>query len=145
MLTRLRALLQQLRAEVAASGQQPEPSRSRRQVIAVHDDEPTFVPVGTFQGTEAAEAFRERLASRGIASVSWPPDAEGVVVLVPVEVDDLATEFLVESYGVPAGFPEGEACPACELRVAEPVEEPDFEWRCLGCGQVWGAHGPRRP
>jgi len=145
MLARLRALFQEMRKEIAAAHQQPENPASGRQILVVHDDEPTYVPVATFRNPEAAERFRRRLAEQDIASVSWPPDIAGVAVGVLIELEEVAGEYLLDWYGVSAGFPQDGACPSCEWRVAEKNDEPGFEWRCLACGQVWGAQGPRRP
>lgn len=64
---------------------------------------------------------------------------------VRVDEDEVATEYLQAWYGVPAGFPENGACPACSRRLAERGDEPGFEWRCLACGQMWGARGIRLP
>ena len=145
MLARLRALFHELRNEIAAARRQPEPPPAGRQVVAVldDDDEPTYVPAATFRDVEGAEEFRRRLASEGIASVSWPPDVGGVAVGVLSEQDETVNVYLQDWYGVPPDFPEKGACPACERRLAERNDGPGFEWRCLACGQVWGAHGPR--
>jgi len=117
----------------------------------VHDDDDaeetddnTYVELATFRSVEAAEAFRRRLQQHDFKSLRWSPDAVGVTVLVPLSELELAGEFLVESYGVPPGFPAEECCPSCARRVAEKLDNAEFEWRCLACGQQWGPQGPRR-
>ena len=143
----LRELVQGLRREISLERQQPEEPRSDSQVVEVFDDadETTYVPIATFRNVQGAEEFRQRLAAEGIDSVVWPPDAGGVAVGVSIDEDEVATEYPQHWYSVPAGFPENGVCPACSRRVVERGDEPGFEWRCLACGQVWGARGIRRP
>jgi hypothetical protein len=106
-----------------------------------------FSPVATFSSQTAAEEFRHRLEREGIPSETGVGLVlhEGVAVGVPAEMDEVAIDYLVEWYGTPTGFGTDEACPSCELRVAEATGEPGFEWRCLRCGQVWGSRGQRLP